>query len=54
MTSKRLAAALREVHDVFSRPGISQIPAEELDSVGEVVGCGESTTTKVSGDKDMT
>ncbi len=30
MTSKRLAAALREVHDVFSRPGVSQIPAEEL------------------------
>jgi len=32
MTSKRLAAALREVHDVFSRPGVSQIPAEELEA----------------------
>jgi hypothetical protein len=32
MTSKRLAAALREVQDVFSRPGVSQIPEEELEA----------------------
>lgn len=32
MTSKCLAAALCEVHDVFSRPGVSQIPAEELET----------------------
>jgi hypothetical protein len=32
MSSKRLAAALREVHDVFSRPGVSQIPEEELEA----------------------
>ena len=32
MTSKRLGAVLREVHDVFSRPGVSQIPAEELET----------------------
>ncbi|KAI9508331.1 hypothetical protein F5148DRAFT_1197378 [Russula earlei] len=28
--STRLASALRQVHDVFSRPGVSQIPVEEL------------------------
>ena len=32
LTSKRLASALREVHDVLSRPGVSQIPAEELEA----------------------
>jgi len=26
----RLASALHEVHDVFSRPGVSQMPVEEL------------------------
>jgi hypothetical protein len=32
MTSKRLTAALRDVQDVFSRPGVSQIPEEELEA----------------------
>lgn len=36
-TSARLAAALREVHDVFSLPGVSQIPAEELTASAQLL-----------------